>query len=383
MAIEFQKVAEANSGHSASITNSSRRDNRAGFTLPKFNKDSVSIVDRMFFTEQLALLLETGNSLAPALSILLKQVKNPKMRMIIQALIDDVTSGQTFAQALSKHNELFSITYVSLVDAAESGGFLHEVMAELLDMDDRRERLQATVKSALSYPIFLLSFSMLVVVFILVVVFPKFGDMFLAIASELPVSTAVLMSVSQFLINYWILVVGFLAAAILLAKHHFGSDRGSRQIDRLKIKAPIIGKIFTELYLVQSTRVLALSLGNGVSVMDALAACRDVVENSVYRDFVLRVEQQVQEGKGIANGFQGEEFIPDLVQQMVTTGEESGNLSKVLHRTAEYYERKLEKRLQTVSKAAEPIMLLVMGVVVGVLVSSLILPIFQLSRAAG
>lgn len=381
MAIEFQ---------ASSATESQKAESKGGPKKNSFenlvsglNGSSVSTVDRMFFTEQLALLLETGNSLAPALNMLLKQVKNPKMQFIIQSLIDDVSGGQSFSQALSKHPELFSITYVSLIDAAERGGFMHEVMAELLEMDDRREKLQSTIKSALSYPVFLLSFSLAVVIFVLVVVFPKFGDMFISIADELPLSTTLLMALSQFLIQYWMAVLVGLGAAVFLIRRYLTSDTGLVKMDRLKLSTPIIGSIFTELYLVQSMRVLALSLGNGVSVMDALAACRDVVDNRVYSGFIRRVEQSVQDGKGIANGFQGESFIPDLVQQMVTTGEDSGNLSKVLHRVSGYYERQLEKRLQTVAKAAEPIMLLVMGVVVGVLVSSLILPIFKLSRAVG
>lgn len=344
---------------------------------------SLSTVDRMFFTEQLALLLETGNSLAPALKMLLQQVKKPRMQFVIESLLDDVSGGQTFSQALSKHPELFSITYVSLIDAAERGGFMPEVMAELLEMDNRREKLQSTMQSALSYPVFLLTFSFAVVIFVLVVVFPKFADMFSSIADDLPITTTLLMGFSQFLTQYWLLVLLAVFGFGFLIRRYVVSSRGVQKMDRLKLSLPIFGSVFTELYLVQSMRVLALSLGNGVSVMDALAACRDVVDNRVYSGFIRRVEQSVQEGKGIARGFQGEVFIPDLVQQMVTTGEDSGNLSKVLHRIAEYYERQLEKRLQTVAKAAEPIMLLVMGVVVGVLVSSLILPIFKLSRAVG
>jgi type II secretory pathway component PulF len=138
-----------------------------------------------------------------------------------------------------------------------------------------------------------------------------------------------------------------------------------------------------ELYLVQSFRVMSLSLGNGVSVMDTLAACRDVVSNKVYQEFIRSVELSVQEGQGFAQGFNQSDFIPIIVRQMVTTGENSGSLPKILLRISSYYERQLENRLNVLAKAAEPLMLLVMGVVVGLLVSSLILPIFKLSKAVG
>ena len=136
-----------------------------------------------------------------------------------------------------------------------------------------------------------------------------------------------------------------------------------------------------QLYLVQSLRVMGLSLGNGVSVMDTLASCRDVVDNSLYRRFINQVEAKVQEGEGLAAAFSEAEFIPPAVRQMVSTGEETGNLPRVMSRVAAYYERELDKRLAAFARAVEPVMLIVMGAVVGLIVSSLILPIFKLSRA--
>jgi type II secretory pathway component PulF len=323
--------------------------------------------DRMLFTERLALLLETGVSLNQALAALKKQSDKAAMEKIIDGLLDEIGEGRTFAAALATHPQFFSATYVNLVAAGEQGGFLDRVLQELLDMDEKRERLRSTLMSALSYPAFLAAFSGAVVVFVLVVVFPKFAELFASIADQLR--------------QHWIFVLLGSGGLMLAWRYWSTSPAGRERLDSLKLSFPVLKDVFIWLYLVQSLRVLGLSLGNGVSIVDALAACRDVVSNSVYRRFILGVERKIQEGATVASGFAQSEFIPVMVQQMISTGEQTGSLPKVMTRVADYYERELSKRANTLAKAAEQVMLLVMGVVVGLLVSSLILPIFKLSRA--
>lgn len=340
-----------------------------------------SNADRMFFTEQLALLLETGESLYGALTTIVKQTENPKMSQIVQQVALDISEGLSFGGALAKHDEVFSSTYVNLIRASESGGFMHEVMQQLLIMDRKRDELRNTIVSAATYPLFLIAFSLAVVVFVLVVVFPKFGTMFNSIYDQLPSTTRAFMALSDVLRQYWWIVVAGLFGAGLLLQRYLVSSNGRARIDYLQLHFPGIRDIFTQIYLVQSLQVLSLSLKNGVSVMDSLEACRDVVRNSVFRSLIMNVEEKVQSGAGVAAGFSEADFLPDLAKHMIATGEQTGNLGKVTGRIAEYYEVQLTKKLDAVSKLAEPIMLLVMGVVVGVLVSSLILPIFKLSRA--
>jgi type II secretory pathway component PulF len=214
-----------------------------------------------------------------------------------------------------------------------------------------------------------------------VVVFPKFAAMFAKIYDQLPATTIVLMHASDFLRSYWIPMIVTLAAATIVAMRWKDTPGGREKLDRLKVTLPGIKHVFIQIYLVQTLRVMSLSLANGVNIIDALNATRDVVDNAIMRQFFVTVEEQVQQGNGIAAGFAQNELIPVLVQRMIATGEDSGNLPKVMSRLAEFYERELTKRLTSLSKMAEPIMLLVMGLVVGIIVSSLILPIFKLSRA--
>ena len=342
---------------------------------------TVSNSDRMFFTEQLALLLETGESLYGSLTTIVKQTQSPRMCEVIEDVAKKVSEGMAFGKALEQHEEVFSSTYVNLISASEAGGFMHEVLLQLLDMDKKREEFRSTLISAATYPAFLITFSVAVVVFVLVVIFPKFGTLFASIYDQLPVTTRVLMTVSDVLREHWILIVSGIVIAIVAFRQWLVSAGGRARIDYLQLHAPGIRDIFTQIYMVQSLQVLSMSLNNGVSVMESLEACRDVVKNSVFRQLFANVEDKVQSGAGVAACFAEADFLPDLAKHMIETGEQTGNLGKVMGRIAEYYEKQLTKRLDVLSKLAEPIMLLVMGVIVGVLVSSLILPIFKLSRA--
>ncbi|MCF6192994.1 MAG: type II secretion system F family protein [Kangiellaceae bacterium] len=339
--------------------------------------------ERMFFTEQLALLLETGSNLYNSLKILEKLVETPAMGRLINTMAEDVMDGKSFSYALAKHPKVFSQTFVNLITASEQGGYMHEVLEQLLHMDEKRDEFNATLSQALSYPIFLLVFALVVVIFVLVVVFPKFGDMFTMIQDQLPPTTKVFMATSEFFINQWPYILAGLSLFGFTLMSWIKSDSGRYRIDYFKLRIPGIRNIFIQMYMVQVMRVLSMSLSNGVGVMEALHACREVVSNRVFQNFIGDVEKKVEEGAGIAIGFRESDFIPSIVEQMITTGEETGNLAKVSGRLADFYEQKLSRQLTSLSKLAEPIMLVVMGGVVGLLVSSLILPIFKLSRAVG
>lgn len=344
-------------------------------------KRKVSVKDRQFFTEQLALLLETGTPLHTALQMLEQQVDNPSMAIVIKRIVEDIAAGKTFSYALEQHPNVFSVTYVNLVAASEGGGFLHEVLTQLLEEEEKRERLRSTIVSALSYPAFLVAFSVLVVIFVVVVVFPKFDEMFARIQDQLPPTTIALMWMSDVLRGYWLQILAGLAAFVVLSHRWASSSAGVARLDQMKLMVPGLRSVFAQVYLVQTLRVMSLSLIHGVSIVDTLSACQDVIANSRFRAFLGRVQDSVREGGTIAAGFETGEFIPPLVKQMVNTAESTGNLGKVMGRIADHYERELAKKVAALSKMAEPIMLLVMGLLVGVIVSSLILPIFKLSKA--
>ena len=347
--------------------------------LPSFMRP-IGVRERLAFTEQLALLLDTGVSLHEALRILQHQTANAKVARILQALFDDLSEGKPFSLALSRHPEMFSKTYISLVAAAEEGGFLQQVLQQLLEIDEKNSRLQAVVASAFSYPAFLVVFSTAVVVFVLVVIVPRFQDLFESIRDQLPFATIALMAVSQFLAKHWIAVLVALAAGAAGFWLWMRTPSGEWVVDDLKIRLPLVGDIFMQVYLNQTLNVLGLALISGVPATVALKASQEVIPNRRFARLLETVREEVNNGRGIAAGFHKAPFIPAMVREMIATGERSGELGKVMMRISDFYGRELNRRIGIVAKVAEPFMLLVMGVVVGLLVAALILPIFKLSR---
>jgi type II secretory pathway component PulF len=367
MALEFPSTTDASKP-------------RGAFALP-FGERPLKAMDRIAFTEQLALLLETGTSLHLSLEALRRQADKSRMRDLIKELGDEIAAGKSFATALSRHPELFSATYINLIAAGEQGGFLPEALKQLQGLDERQERLQSTLVSTLSYPVFLLVFSAAVVVLVLVVVFPKFAEMFNTIRDQLPFTTLLLMAASDLLRQYWIGVIAATAGLAAALVSWSRSAPGRAVWDRAKLYAPGLRTLFVQLYVISTFRVMSLSLANGVSVIDAFDACREVVNNCVFRRFLERTKEHVLEGGGITKAFAETDFIPASVRQMISTAESTGKLAPVMAKLADFYERDLERKITLFAKIIEPLMLLVMGLIVGLIVSSLILPIFKLSRA--
>ncbi len=349
--------------------------------LPSPAGKKVANKDRMFFIEQLAMMLETGSDLHTSLTVLAKQTENAALKNVITQLSEAVSEGKTFSSALAEHPEVFSNTYVSLIAASESGGYIRRILEHLLLMEKQRETLSSTILSAVSYPAFLMLFSFGMVVFILAVVFPKFGDLFTSIQDQLPATTIFLMATSKLITAYWWLLLPGFAGILLLVLVWLRSAKGQRMADQIKLHAPVIKNIFIKIYLIQTMRILSLSLKNGVNLVEALGLAKGVVKNQGFSEFIDNLLHDVTEGRTLAHGFNKATFIPPIVQQMVSTGEATGNLAMVSERIADYFQQDLEKLLKLVTKAIEPLMLLIMGVVVGILVSSLILPIFKLSHA--
>ena len=342
-------------------------------------KKNIDVKDRMFFTEQLALLLEAGVSLPAALRALRSQAAKQSLVELLDHLIADIDEGKSFSTALAAQPNAFPSTYVNLVMASETGGFMNEVLQQLLVIDQKKQELQASLVSAFSYPIFLLIFSLIVILFVLTFIFPKFQDIFADIQDQLPITTTVLMFVSSVITGYmWQLVVATIAA--VMAFIYWARGPGSYTIDYLKLRLPLVKDIYTKYYLIQLLRTMSLSLQHGVSLVDTLEACKKITANKIFLDFIEELRRRLQEGIGIASGFGASPMIPPVVKQMINTGEETGSLDKVMGKLADHYEVELARLFKLLTRFAEPVLLIIMGLIVGLIVSSLILPIFKLSQ---
>lgn len=344
-------------------------------------RQDVSAKQKMFFLERLSLLLETGGAIYPSLVLLASQEENPLFTAIINDVAQEVLGGNALSQALSCHPGVFSSNYVYLVKAGEKGGFLPQVLRQLCVLEEKRDMVRHKIMAAALYPAGLLIFTFFVILFILLVVFPKFGTLFGSIRQELPFTTRFLLQLSEILKHYWFFML--LAAGILLIglAYLVSLPACRRLLDRGKLRLPLLRTLFVQVYLIQVLRVMSLSLGNGVPIVETLRSCRGLVANYFFQEFIAVLEENVVEGRGIACGFEQQQFIPPLVSQMVKTGEQGGNLAYVTERIAEFYERELERTIVIFSKTIEPLLLLLVGGIVGTVVAALILPIFKLSRA--
>ena len=359
-----------------------KADKKTGSSLQSINitfGGKLTAKHRKIFTEQLALLLETGNTLHGSLELLENQTDHEQLKKVITDLHEKVTHGKTFAQALRQHKNLFSPTYITLIDAGEEGGYLATVLNHLLEMEDKREELRSMVVSAFTYPVILIIFSILVVVVVLTTIFPKFTVLFASSGAKLPLTTQLLMSASDFLIGYWWVLLVLLVSTVFLLRNYFSRPVNQAHLDEKLLNFPIFGGLLVRIYLTHMMRLLHLSLGNGVSLIDALTICKDASRNNSFQKLMETLVTNVSEGKGLGVGFKESKFIPQLIKQMIQTGEESGKLPLVTGRIADHYQRELAKNLALISKIIEPVMLLFMGVFVAFIVSALILPIFQLS----
>ena len=296
--------------------------------LNRIGTRRIGMRDRMMFTERLALLLETGVSLHEGLTAMREQSADPAVKAIVSAIAEDILDGRPLSVALARHPTMFPPTYVNLVAAAEDGGFLAQVLQQLIEMDEKSERMRNMLVSALSYPVFLVCFSGATVIFVLVGVFPKFSEMFARIRDDLPLSTRLLMALSDGLRlhwPWWIAGIGLLCAGLALWLRQPATRIA---LDDLKLRLPGARDLYAQVYLTQTLRVLGLSLSNGVPMVDALHACRELVRNATFRGFIDTLRVQVTEGRGIAYGFRQASFVPALVQQMIDTGEDTGSLAE-------------------------------------------------------
>jgi type II secretory pathway component PulF len=341
---------------------------------------SIKSREVIFFTSQLSLMLEIGTSMNNALSALRDQTKNPAFKEVIQAMVRDIEEGRQLSDAMKRHPRLFNNVFVSMIRAGETGGFLKEIIDRIVEMQEKRQALIAQVRSALTYPVVLCIMGILVVVFILVGILPKFTAFFEGKESILPFTTRFLMAMSASLRGYWwAYLIGGTGLAVGL-KFWKDTEQGQALIDRFCVSAPIVARLFNKIYTCQLLRTLGHLMESQVPLLEALEVTRATIKNRYFTNFIDRIMDHVQQGGKLSEPFAAYPYIMDTVKQMVATGEEAGNLPPVMLRLAKFYDEEVDQELKTLSSIIEPLGLIVMGAVVGLIVSSVILPLFKLSR---
>jgi type IV pilus assembly protein PilC len=340
----------------------------------------VSRQDLIYVTAQLAIMVDTGITLAAALSGIIEQEKNSALRKVLQGLKEAVESGEDFSAALARYPKQFDNTYISLVKASEATGTLGPILERIAAYMRKESDTFNKVRAAMAYPMTMMVLAGGVTIFLLTYVMPKFMPLFKLRQMQLPTATVVLMSVSEIMVNYWYLLLAGAAAIVGGFLYGRRTPAGRRILDWIKINSPIVGTMFRKVTISRSIRTLGTLLANGVPVIDAIKLAQAVSGNYYYEIVWQKVQEDVTGGKRICEVLRSSPLFPNVLVQMISAGEEDAKLDKVLEKVSTYYDTEVENTLKTTTSLIEPLMIATMGVVVGTIGLALMLPIFQLSR---
>ena len=347
-----------------------------GGLIPK----GVSRSELIYVTAQLAIMVDTGITLSTALSGIVEQETNPTLRKVLKQLKEEVEGGQDFSTALARFPKYFDKTYVSLVKASEATGTLGTMLDRIAAYLRKELETRGKVRAALAYPAVMMVIASGVTVFLLTYILPKFTPLFKSKGTKLPAPTLVMMWLSDAMLGYWYLwLVG---AVAVVAGFLYGrrTEAGRKVIDWLKINSPIIGPMFRKVTISRSIRTLGTMLTSGVPIMEAIRLAGAVSGNYYYERLWQHVLDEVTGGKRICEILQGNPLFPRVLVQMISAGEDTGKLDVVLEKVSTYYDGEVETSLKATTSMIEPIMISVMGVVVGTIGLALLLPIFSLSK---
>jgi type IV pilus assembly protein PilC len=331
------------------------------------------------FTVQLAVMVRAGINLRLALDGIAEQTKNTKFRRIIQTVRADVESGKSFSEAIARHPRLFNPLYVNMVKASEMSGSFAKMLDRIASFMQQQLETRKMVVGASIYPGIIAMMAIGVTVFLLTFVLPRFAGVFAGKEEILPGPTKVLLGLSAWMVSNWQLLIGVAVASIIGFLLMLRTNPGQLFFDRLKLAVPLFRGMFRALYVSRSLQTMGELLNAGVPVLDAVGVTADISGNRLYCDLWRRVQSSVREGRKLNDELQKSNLLPGSVVQMVAAGEESGRLGEVLEEVADFYQRVLRDAIKTMTSMIEPVLIVVMGGMVGFIAMAIILPIFKMS----
>jgi len=335
--------------------------------------------DILNFTNQLAVMIHAGISLQDSLESIGEQNDNRKFRAVILDLKNRIEAGQSFSQALAEHPQTFSDLYINMVAAAEISGSLSGMLQKLAEYLDSEAETRSQVRGAMVYPIIIAVMAVVVTIFLLCFVLPRFTAIFAGKEHLLPTPTKVLMASSAFLRGYWFVILPAIGAGFWAFWYFISTEDGRRWWDKAKLSMPLIKSLCQNLYITRSMHTMGVLIRAGVPILNTISITAQIAGNVLYKKMWLSVFEEVRQGKKIASSLVEYNLMPSNVVQMIRSGEDSGTMSDVLRDIASFYARELKTAIKTVTSMIEPIMIVIMGVLVGFIAMSIILPIFRMS----
>jgi len=346
-----------------------------------FSRGSVKQKELFFFLTQLSLMVEVGISLSRAIETIKAQTTNEYFKKILEAMVKDIEEGHQLSAAMSRHPAVFKSVYVNMIRSGETGGFLPKVIDSIIEMLEKQQAIRSRLRGAMAYPIVLCGLAFVVTLFVLIGILPKFMVFFEGKYHILPPTTRIMMGLSVFIRSYWWVCIlggiGLVAGIrVYLSSKVFGLHR-----DWLAIHVKLFSKLSNNIYTGFFLRTLGTMLENGVPLSEAISIAGNTIENSYYKAYVENIRTIIEEGGHFSKGFALNKNIHESVKQMIAVGEDVGKLPEVMLKLSKVYESETEESLNQIASLIEPIALIFMGIVVFIIVSSIILPMFRLAGA--
>ncbi len=349
--------------------------------LARYNpfKPGVKSKDLVIFSRQLATLVSAGVPIVQGLNILTEQIESPIFKTIITAIRTDIESGIAIADAMKKQPKAFSELYVSMIRAGETGGVLDAILERLSSYLESAEELKGKVKGAMVYPLVISLVAGTVTLFLLVFVIPTFKSVFASFGGELPLPTRILLAVSDFLRHNAVFLLCIPIAGFIVAKRWYKTERGQTFVDGKTIQIPVFGDLLKKVAVSKFTRTLGTLIKSGVPILQALDTVAKTSGNKVVEMAIMKARESIREGEKIADPLKLSGIFPPMVIQMISVGEETGNLEIMLTKIADFYDQEVDTAVKAMTSLIEPLIICVMGLVIGSIVICMFLPIFQMS----
>ncbi len=345
--------------------------------IPKFPR-GVGAKRVAIFTRQFSVMLDAGLPLVQCLEILGEQEENRTFREIIQQVRSDVESGSNLADAMRKHPKAFDNLYVSMIAAGEAGGILDVILQRLATYIEKVVRLNAQVQSALIYPVSIIVIAAGVVTIILWKVIPVFAQLFAGLGGELPFLTRAVVGASNFLGRFFPLIIAAIVLIYMAIKRYHKTERGRRVIDGFMLKLPVVGMLVRKIAVARFCRTLSTLTASGVPILDGLEITAKTSGNAIVEDAIMAVRKSVEEGKTISGPLAETKVFPPMVVQMVNVGEQTGALDQMLSKIADFYEEEVDTAVAGLMKLLEPVMIVVLGGIIGTIVTAMYMPMYAI-----
>ncbi len=351
------------------------------FDIPLPNQGKVKKQELVVFTRQFATMVNAGVPIARTLSTLRDQAESDAFKKVLSDIVDDVEGGVQLSAAMEKHPKAFSRVYVNMIRAGEEGGILDQIADRLANQVEKDSEMKGKVKSAMIYPAVILLITLGAFVFIMVSIIPKLAEIFDQVEGELPIQTKIMLGISNFMTNQGLLLLIIIIVTVIAFIRFVRTTKGKYIFDTALLKAPIFGNIVLKVNVARFARTFSSLSTAGVSVLDSLHVTSGALSNSVIRNGLDRSAEQIKNGGAIAKSLEKQEIFPPLIIQMSSVGEETGQIDVVLDKVAEFYEKEVDRVMSGLTSIIEPLLILVLGGMVGMIVASVFGPISQITQS--